>query len=204
MSQAPDLLNIHAIMEGSRANGPGRRIVVWFQGCNLGCKGCFNPRTHSSASRELMSVRQLAGVIGELRAEVEGITITGGEPLQQGPALLQVLRLVRTSTDLSVVLFSGHSLEEIQATPEGPEILGLVDVLIAGPYVERLQTQDGILGSTNQTIHLLTSRYSLKDLELTPAAEMSIDRSGQVVVSGVHPPSMDNGKKRRNREVPGG
>ena len=34
---------IHAFEPRSRANGPGARFVVWFQGCTLGCPGCFNP-----------------------------------------------------------------------------------------------------------------------------------------------------------------
>lgn len=37
---------LHAIEPHSRANGPGLRTVVWFQGCTLRCPGCFNPETH--------------------------------------------------------------------------------------------------------------------------------------------------------------
>ena len=38
---------IHAFVPHSRVNGPGVRAVVYFQGCNLGCAGCWNPATHS-------------------------------------------------------------------------------------------------------------------------------------------------------------
>ena len=37
---------LHAIMAASRANGPGLRAVVWFQGCALNCRNCFNVATH--------------------------------------------------------------------------------------------------------------------------------------------------------------
>jgi pyruvate-formate lyase-activating enzyme len=37
---------MHALMLGSRANGPGLRAVVWFQGCTLGCRSCWNRQTH--------------------------------------------------------------------------------------------------------------------------------------------------------------
>ena len=43
------IARIHATASASRANGPGRRFVVWFQGCTLGCAGCFNPATHAAA-----------------------------------------------------------------------------------------------------------------------------------------------------------
>ena len=38
---------VHAIMPASRANGPGLRCVVFVQGCNLNCPGCFNPWSHA-------------------------------------------------------------------------------------------------------------------------------------------------------------
>jgi len=41
------ILNIHSILNESRANGPGKRFVIWVQGCDIACDGCFNPETHS-------------------------------------------------------------------------------------------------------------------------------------------------------------
>ena len=41
-------IRVHAVEPRSRANGPGARFVVWFQGCTLGCAGCFNPTTHDA------------------------------------------------------------------------------------------------------------------------------------------------------------
>jgi pyruvate-formate lyase-activating enzyme len=38
---------IHGFVAHSRVNGPGMRAVVYFQGCNLGCAGCWNPGTHA-------------------------------------------------------------------------------------------------------------------------------------------------------------
>jgi anaerobic ribonucleoside-triphosphate reductase activating protein len=37
---------LHALIPASRANGPGIRAVVFFQGCSLGCPKCWNPKTH--------------------------------------------------------------------------------------------------------------------------------------------------------------
>jgi len=38
---------IHGFVPVSRANGPGRRAVLWFQGCNLNCPECWNQASHS-------------------------------------------------------------------------------------------------------------------------------------------------------------
>src|SRR5664279_926388 len=37
---------LHAFVPASRANGPGLRAVVYFQGCSLHCEKCWNPATH--------------------------------------------------------------------------------------------------------------------------------------------------------------
>ena len=42
------LIQVAGLIDDSRVNGPGRRVVVWVQGCTLGCLGCFNPGTHAA------------------------------------------------------------------------------------------------------------------------------------------------------------
>jgi pyruvate-formate lyase-activating enzyme len=53
------LLNLHALWPRSRANGPGVRMVLWLQGCTLGCPGCFNPATHAPESRWQVPVAEM-------------------------------------------------------------------------------------------------------------------------------------------------
>jgi anaerobic ribonucleoside-triphosphate reductase activating protein len=79
---------LHAFIPASRANGPGLRAVVFFQGCTLACRGCFNPETHSFAGTEV-TVDAVAEQVIRTREEhgVEGVTFSGGEPMQQAPAL---------------------------------------------------------------------------------------------------------------------
>ena len=182
------MLNLHALVPCSRANGPGRRMVIWFQGCTLGCPGCFNPATHATAPRWQVSSEALVEQIVAGAQHIEGLTISGGEPLKQPAALLQVLSAVRTRTTLSILLFSGYTLPEIRQMPLGPPILAQVDVLIAGRYVQTRHLARGLLGSTNQTVHLLTARYTLEEIERVPLAEVWIDATGNVSLSGIAPP----------------
>lgn len=175
-------MKLHAIEPRSRANGPGARFVVWFQGCTLGCPGCFNPTTHPVEGQETA----VADVIAQLRATpgIEGLSLSGGEPLQQPAAALALLDAAR-ELGLSTLAFSGYALEEARAI--APEVVARLDVLIDGRYVagERLAT--GLRGSANQRIQLLTSRYTLADVEATPVAEIRIGKTGEVVLTGVDP-----------------
>ncbi len=178
-------LRIHAIEPRSRANGPGARFVVWLQGCTLGCPGCFNPGTHDAAGGREVAVEDLAAQIAGTR-DIEGISLSGGEPLQQAEGAAALLDAAR-ALGLSTLAFSGYTIEEIRALPHGAAVLDRLDVLIDGRYVagERLAT--GLRGSANQRIHLLTSRYDRAGVEATPIAEIRIDTRGEVILTGVDP-----------------
>lgn len=184
------LLKTHHFLPESRANGPGTRAVVWLQGCSLGCPGCFNPETHPPDGGESIAPDDLFQRIGALQDKIEGITLSGGEPLEQRPALLALLRRVRVETQLSALLFTGYDWDEVRSLPEAEVLLECVDVLIAGRYNQRARLARGLRGSTNKTVHLLTDRYTLDDLQTTPTGEIVITAEGTVVVSGIDPPRL--------------
>ena len=80
---------IHGFVSGSRVNGLGLRAVVYFQGCTLGCRFCWNPKSHAFIGDE----RSIAEVVGWVlcahgESALEGVTFSGGEPMQQADALL--------------------------------------------------------------------------------------------------------------------
>jgi anaerobic ribonucleoside-triphosphate reductase activating protein len=182
------MLRIHAFEPFSWANGPGLRAVVWVQGCSLGCPGCFNPGTHPFSGGEPVAAAALADRIAALADKVEGLTISGGEPLQQRAGLLELLRRVRRQTALSVLVFTGFTWEEVQAMPEADGLLACMDVLIAGRYDPGQRLARDLRGSANKTVHFLTNRYGPADLLGQPEAEIILGPAGQLRVSGMDPP----------------
>jgi len=179
---------IHAVEPRSRANGPGARFVVWFQGCTLGCPGCFNPTTHDAAGGRAVPIDELAVDLARAQrdAGIEGLSLSGGEPLQQPEAARALLEAAR-AFGLSTLAFSGYTIDEIRALPGGPGVLAQLDVLIDGRYVASDRLATGLRGSANQRIQLLTGRYSLAEVEATPVAEIRIGRDGEVILTGVNP-----------------
>lgn len=182
-------LQLNAFLPRSRANGPGVRAVVWVQGCSLGCPGCFNPESHAFNVGERVSVTDLVRRIQGLEGSIEGVTISGGEPFQQRAAVTSLLHRIKAETKLSVIVFTGFTWSEIQAMRDR-EILAYVDVLIAGRYDETQRLARGLRGSANKTLHFLTERYTIEDINATPAAEVIITPDGAVIVSGIRPPSV--------------
>jgi anaerobic ribonucleoside-triphosphate reductase activating protein len=127
--------------------------------------------------------------VGELMRRIraagtEGLTVSGGEPLQQAEAVVALLEAARAA-GLSTLLFTGLAWEEVQRLPLVPRILCCVDVLLAGRYVAERRVAHGLLGSANKTVHLLSPRHKLEEIAATPEAEAVILPDGQVVLSGI-------------------
>lgn len=102
-------------------------------------------------------VKELSGV-----SDIEGVTISGGEPFLQIRPLHSLLQALRGQTRLGAILYTGYTLKELEAldNPQVEEILsGLADLIIDGPYVEGLNDGGTLKGSSNQRIHFLTGRY---------------------------------------------
>jgi len=182
------VIRVHAFEPRSRANGPGARFVVWFQGCTLGCPGCFNPTTHDAAAGRALPLDELIAELTRAAqgGRIEGLSLSGGEPLQQPAAALALLDAAR-GLGLSTLAFSGYTIDEIRALPGGPDVLARLDVLIDGRYVAGDRLATGLRGSANQRIQLLTERYARADVETTPVAEIRIGPTGDVVLTGVDP-----------------
>ena len=180
-------IRMHRFEHASRANGPGERAVIWVQGCAFACPGCFNPETHAMRGGQLVPVDELVERILALGDRIEGITISGGEPLYQHRALARLVEGLRARSALSVLVFTGYDWDELQQLKGIQRFLSGVDVLIAGRYVADQRLASGLIGSRNKTLHFLSNRYTSRDLEQIPPAEVIISPDGEIRFSGIDP-----------------
>ncbi len=178
-------VKIHAYLPHSRANGPGLRAVLWFQGCTLNCPGCFNPAAQALDGGEEREVDSLLAAIATVK-DIEGVTFSGGEPFQQPEALLEVSRSVQ-ALGLGVVVFTGYTQDALSRQALGASILKHIDTLIAGPYDEACRNPRGLMSSDNQSMHHLSSRYAHLDFSTLPNREAIIQPDGSIVLTGIKP-----------------
>lgn len=136
-----------------RALGFGRRIGVWVQGCSIGCRGCMSLDTWPKDGT-LTNIDTLVEEIDPWISVADGISITGGEPLEQAEALAAFLKALRSKLSGDVVLFTGHPIESLPTGSE--EVLKYVDTLIAGPFEASLPDTRPLSGSKNQAIQFMT------------------------------------------------
>ncbi len=191
---------LHAFIPASRANGPGLRAVVFFQGCTLACRGCFNPETHSFAGTEV-TVDAVADKVLRAHKEhgVEGVTFTGGEPMQQAPALLELMQSLREQLpDLSFGMFSGYSELELvlgrysiwgrdysESDRRGlwQEIRDHLDLAVLGRFNETQPSGLPLCTSRSKALRMLSNRYSVRDYG-PQSVEVIIHSDGRAEVTG--------------------
>jgi len=145
----------------TEAEGPGARLALWVQGCSLGCPGCCNPHMFDPEGGRDVPVTEVAAELDRVLDRIEGVTLLGGEPFEQAPALAEVAREARRR-GLSVVVFTGYTLEALRAgaVPGAEALLSETDLLVDGRYRrDEPESRRRWAGSTNQRFHFLTDRY---------------------------------------------
>jgi anaerobic ribonucleoside-triphosphate reductase activating protein len=179
-------MQVAQVVPATEAEGPGVRFAVWFQGCPLRCPGCCNPEFLPFKGGETKTLSEMTAWLDRTPG-VEGITLLGGEPFahaEAGAALASAAR----DRNLSVMVFSGFTIEQLRANPAPAvaNLLAITDILVDGPYLrDQPDTARRWVGSTNQRIHFLTDRYRADDpcWRKRNTLEIRVEKTG-VTVNG--------------------
>lgn len=161
--------------------GPGRRVGLWLQGCTIHCFGCISRDTWAAKPESAVEVGDIIAWIEALpAAEIDGITISGGEPLDQPEALLELLvglNVWRAGLNhaVDILCYSGRGWEEVQRDFKAQ--LALIDAIVPEPFIQGEPTEEALRGSNNQRVIALTDlgreRYSDERL-----ADLALQRGG--------------------------
>ena len=135
----------------------------------------------------------------------DGLTVTGGEPFDQEDALLALLRAWRVRSPGDVLVFSGYAYERL--VPRLGRFDGLIDCLVADPFVAAAGQTRALRGSDNQRLVCLTdlgharfSQYERGLRESDRALDILFDDgTGEIFMAGIPRP----GDLRRLAELLG-
>jgi len=180
-------LNIMGYVDESEVNGPGSRAVVWVQGCERECGGCFNPASWSFEINQLISVEELANKILS-NSKNQGVTFSGGEPFFQATALAELAKKLKAA-GLNVMSFTGFTLGELQANdaPVGAkELLSQLDILIDGPFLESqaINSPDSLVSSRNQKVRVFNPEFEDQLNWASDQIEIHILKDGSRIITG--------------------
>jgi anaerobic ribonucleoside-triphosphate reductase activating protein len=164
--------------------GPGRRLGIWVQGCSIHCPGCISLDTWSE-DRGDTTVEAVLTLCDGWLSEADGVTISGGEPFDQPTALKALLVGIRAEFAGDVLVYSGHSLEELPLA----EFQGLIDTLISDPLDIRAPQTLPWRGSDNQRLtHLTALGQARFEAHPRPKAGLDVmfdDATGAVFMAGI-------------------
>ncbi len=137
------------------ANGEGIRTSIFVTGCTHKCPNCFNEEYQDFQAGNEWTESETEQIIDYLSdPNVAGLTLLGGEPMQNVDGLCKVVRAVRAAQPGKTVwIYSGYTWEEIIADEERLSLLRLCDVLVDGRFIDALR--DPALrfrGSSNQRV----------------------------------------------------
>lgn len=188
---AASRVTVNRIATSVSSLGPGRRVGLWVQGCTIGCAGCASTDTWDATAGVASTVTELAGQLGHLLDDADGLTITGGEPFQQGDALAQLVGILRSGGALDhrdLLIFTGYAATA--ARRRSPTLWEQADALVAGPYRQARPNGGWLRASDNQELVLRTplaeQRYST-----VPSAGIDVALSGSDMVMAGLPDSGD-------------
>lgn len=191
-------LRVAQMIDDTEAEGPGRRFALWVQGCSLRCVGCCNPEMFSADKGG--ALHDVGSIVARVLAVpgIEGISVLGGEPFEQPEALTELCRALREA-GRTVMIYSGFTLAELRAkqSPHVDALLNEVDLLVDGRYEQsKPEKSRRWIGSSNQALHFLSSRYSKDDARFsTPNTVELRFVNGQLTINGW--PQAANAFRRR-------
>lgn len=147
--------------------GPGKRTVIWTVGCYKTCKKCANPELRPFDKTKEMTLMAFAKSLSVLKdREIDGFTVTGGEPFCQADGLADYLREMKRYSD-DILIFSGYTsteLDDMATDDQNIDVCrSMASVLILGEYIDELNdNKTALISSTNQELIIVNDKYKTK------------------------------------------
>ncbi|MBQ1171976.1 MAG: radical SAM protein [Lachnospiraceae bacterium] len=187
--------------------GPGNRVVIWMAGCKRQCVGCANPELQDATGIKDISIGILRNAILQFvksaGCNVEGFTITGGEPFEQPEALMEIIEMCHEYCN-DILVFSGNVRAELAKYED--DIVSNISVLIDGPYIEAQNNGHPLKGSDNQVVHFIDE--SVREKYQKYFSQMNgknyiecFSTQDGVVVTGIHKPDFKKEYKKHVKEA---
>lgn len=155
------------IVDGTSVDGPGLRTSIYFAGCAHRCPGCHNEHTWDFTAGKDMTVAEL---MEHIKEEGFNVTFSGGDPLYQSEALIELARRIKTE-GYNIWCYTGFCFEDILGgEPENAkELLDYIDVVVDGPFIMNFKdTSLRFRGSSNQRIIDVKKSLHTGKIEILP------------------------------------
>ena len=175
------MINIHRyeVVENEHLYGPRKRLLVFTQGCSLRCKGCTNQHLWEFGKGIDVTIEEILNQCTDL----DGITLHGGEPLDQANVLVELIKKLKQQGK-TVILFTGYIFKELNKVQKQAWLSS--DIVISGRYEEEKRNiYLQFRGSTNQKVFTHKGKYqAYKIKDGQTVAILSFNEQGEMQSRG--------------------
>ncbi len=158
--------------------GPGKRVGIWVTGCNFNCVACSSPELQNFNAGTEICVDKIIEIIKNIGGPVDGFTISGGEPFEQFEELLElVTKINNLFNNNDIIIYTGYKLEELKNKYglKMETLISNISVIIDGRYIDELNSNNGLKGSTNQKIYCFNNYERYRYMERCKREVQSFD-----------------------------
>ena len=168
--------------ENEHLYGPGKRLLLFTQGCSIRCKGCVNSHLWNFGEGTDATAEEIVRLCES--HDIEGITLHGGEPLDQAEGLLEIAKSLKLKGK-TVILFTGYTYKQLVLKSQRA-LWKIADIVVSGRYDEsKRNIYLQFRGSTNQKIYCHKGKYeNYKINDGETVAILRIDQKGNMTRRG--------------------
>lgn len=156
LTKKPNGMLINLMYYPIQVLGPGKRLGIWTQGCTIRCDHCISTHNWEFDVSKFISWEKVVDYINKNGGakNIEGVTISGGEPFDQHKELDRMLDILNTLGFRDILVYSGYTYEYLK--DNYGHILEKFSVLIDGPFVFGKESDYIWKGSENQNMYILS------------------------------------------------
>lgn len=152
-------LNVHSIETMGAFDGPGIRYVLFLQGCPFKCQFCHNRDTWDTSINKIKTPEEVLADFNRYKSFYKhgGITVSGGEPLLQIDALIELFKLfkshnIHTAIDTAGATFNPNNTEKMD------ELMRYTDLILLDIKHMDEGSHQTLVGASNKNV-LAFARY---------------------------------------------
>ena len=173
----------YCVVENEHLYGPGKRVLLFLQGCSIHCEGCVNRHLWDFGKGKNATSEEIISFCRD--NHVEGITLHGGEPLDQSEGLYPIVKALKKE-QFTVILFTGYTKRELNISQK--RVWNLSDIVVCGRFdLKKRNVYLQFRGSTNQRIIRRKGKYKHYQVQDgTTVAILTIDLEGNLNIKGFY------------------
>lgn len=173
----------YCVVENEHLYGPRKRVLLFLQGCSIHCEGCVNRHLWDFGKGKNATSQEILTFCRE--NHVDGITLHGGEPLDQADGLYPIVKTLKDE-QFTVILFTGYTKKELNISQK--RVWNLSDIVVCGRFdLKKRNVYLQFRGSTNQRVICRKGKYKHYRIQNgKTTAILTINSDGNLNIKGFY------------------